>query len=223
MTKISTCLALIFLLVATGARADSLCFEEAGEQYGINPRILRAIAKVESNFNPRAINWNTNGTYDFGVMQINSIWAATLGRERWDTLGDPCTNVKTGAQILSGCMKKYGYSWQAIGCYHSQTPDKRDRYAVTVFKQLQRIDREEKQLKETFQTALQGTVEELATAGSTGQKGKRNITVRSRVPVSTEVLRGLVTQPADGRPAPTEPRQVELRAFTQFEIDPGEL
>ena len=222
MIRITTCLALILLLVATGASADSLCFEEAGEQYGINPRILRAIAKVESNFNPRAINWNTNGTYDFGVMQINSIWAATLGRERWKTLGDPCTNIKTGAQILSGCMKKYGYSWQAIGCYHSQTPDKRDRYAVTVFKQLQQIDREEKRLKETFQIALQGTIEDLATA-STGQKVKRNITMRSSVPVSSEVLRGLVAQPDVDRPAPTDPKQVELKAFSKLEPDPGEL
>ena len=126
-------------LLAAAAQAEQLCFEEAGAEYSINPQILKAIAKVESNFNPRAVNWNKNGTYDFGVMQINSSWYYTLGKDWWMNLGDPCSNIKGGAKILSGCMKKYGYSWEAIGCYNSQTPSKRDKYAMSVFKQLQSI------------------------------------------------------------------------------------
>jgi len=130
---------IIFMFVATVAQAEELCFKEAGYEYEINPQILIAIAKVESNFNPRAVNWNKNGTYDFGVMQINSSWYYALGKDWWMTLGDPCSNIKGGAKILSGCMKKYGYSWEAIGCYNSQTPSKRDKYAMAVFKQLQII------------------------------------------------------------------------------------
>jgi hypothetical protein len=127
------------LLLALGTEAYPFCFEEAGAQYGINPQILRAIAKVESNFNPAAINKNSNGTYDVGLMQINSIWATTIGKERWNSLGDACSNTKTGAWILSMCMSKYGYTWKAIGCYNSQTPEKRDRYSKMVFNQLQRV------------------------------------------------------------------------------------
>ncbi len=134
----------MLLLIAANASGDSLCFDEAGAQYGINPIILRAIAKVESNFNPRAINWNKNGSYDFGVMQINSSWGYALGKEWWLTLGDPCINIRAGAMILSSCIKKYGYTWGAVGCYNSQTPDKRDRYAIAVFKQLQLIEREDR-------------------------------------------------------------------------------
>lgn len=118
-----------------------MCFDEAGMEYGISPLILRAIAKVESNYNPNAVNKNRNGSYDFGVMQINSIWASSLGKETWNNLGDPCTNIKTGAKILSGCIKKYGYNWQAIGCYNSQTPGKSERYARLVFKELQHIQK----------------------------------------------------------------------------------
>jgi hypothetical protein len=139
MGKIRTVLLAALLLVTLGTDAFPFCFEEAGQQYSINPQILRAIAKVESNFNPAAINMNTNGTYDFGLMQINSSWAATIGKERWKELGDACTNVKTGAWILSMCMNKYGYTWKAIGCYNSQTPDKRDKYAKMVFNQLQHV------------------------------------------------------------------------------------
>lgn len=122
------------------ADSSAFCFEEAGSLYGINPLILRAIAKVESNFNPGALHRNTNGTYDYGLMQINSSWAPILGRERWNLLGDACYNTMTGSWILATCMSKYGYTWKAIGCYNSQTPEKRDRYAQMVFRQLQGIE-----------------------------------------------------------------------------------
>ena len=133
----------VAVFAAAVAPAEELCFQEAGEEYRIHPQILEAIARVESNFDPRAVNWNKNGTYDFGVMQINSSWYYTLGKEWWMTLGDPCSNIKGGAKILSGCMKKYGYSWDAIGCYNSQTPGKRGKYALTVFRQLQNIQKTE--------------------------------------------------------------------------------
>lgn len=97
--------------------------------YGIPPEVLWSIAKGESNLNPNAVNKNTNGSYDFGLMQINSTWAKTLGKEHWASLGDACTNVKTGAWILRQCIDDYGYGWKAIGCYNSRTPSKRDSYA----------------------------------------------------------------------------------------------
>lgn len=143
MGRIATWLLAALLLAGTAAHGEEYCFDEAGAAYGINPRILRAIAGVESNLAPRAINWNRNGTYDFGVMQINSSWESTLGRAWWNTLGDPCSNIKGGAMILAGCMKKYGYTWEAIGCYNSRTPDKRDRYARLVFRKLREIPGEE--------------------------------------------------------------------------------
>lgn len=139
MGKRKTICLIAALLFALAGQAHAFCFEEAGAEYGINPQILRAIAKVESNFNPRAVHRNTNGTFDFGLMQINSSWAHTLGKERWNSLGDACSNTKTGAWILSMCIEKYGYNWKAIGCYNSQTPEKRDRYSKTVFNQLQKV------------------------------------------------------------------------------------
>lgn len=110
----------------------SFCFEEAGHEYNISPLLLWSIAKNESGFNPTAVGRNTNGSFDYGVMQINSIWAQTLGKERWNALADPCTNVRTGAWILSQCIDKYGYNWTAVGCYNSQTPSKRDKYAARI-------------------------------------------------------------------------------------------
>ncbi len=200
----------VLLLTATGAiAADPYCFDEAGIQYGINPQILRAIAKVESNYNPRAINWNTNGSYDFGVMQINSIWAPTLGMERWNALGDICTNIKTGAMILASCMEKYGYSWEAVGCYNSQTPAKRNRYANLVSKQLERIQRDERQPKTGIEAAVRNRVNAPGQGSQTG------------VSLSPDVAPEQPALPSGGEPAlPDNTRGVELSATSVFEGNP---
>jgi len=109
----------------------AFCFQEAGQRYVISPHILWAIAKAESSFNPAEINHNRNGTVDVGLMQVNSLWADQLG-QTWDHLNDPCTNVMAGAWILSQCVRDYGYTWQAVGCYHSRTPTRRDAYAARI-------------------------------------------------------------------------------------------
>lgn len=208
------------LLTATGAiAADPYCFDEAGIQYGINPQILRAIAKVESNYNPRAINWNTNGSYDFGVMQINSIWAPTLGMERWNALGDICTNIKTGAMILASCMEKYGYSWEAVGCYNSQTPAKRNRYANLVSKQLERIQRDDRLPKTSVEAAVRNKVDAQAKAG---QGSDQNPERQSGVPLSPEVAPEQPVLPSGGEPVqPDSTRGVELSSSSVFEGNPA--
>jgi len=120
---------LIFLLLPDSGSA--FCFQEAGQRYQVSPWLLWAISKSESAFDPSAINHNNNGTVDVGLMQINSIWADQLGKT-WNSLNDPCTNVMAGAWILSQCMQDYGYTWKAVGCYHSRTPERRDAYALRI-------------------------------------------------------------------------------------------
>jgi hypothetical protein len=207
----------LLLLGATGAAADPFCFDEAGAQYKINPQILRAIAKVESNYNPRALNWNTNGSYDYGLMQINSIWAPTLGTERWNSLGDTCNNIKAGAMILAGCMKKYGYTWEAIGCYNSQTPDKRDRYARMVFKQLQRIQRDDNEAKTNLEAAVRDRINDLVQAARDDQSGEASLKIQTAVPVKSDA--GADHPDSDGEKQAAEPGSTgaELRASSLFE------
>lgn len=217
MGKITTLALALSLLAATGAAADPLCFDEAGAQYGINPQILRAIAKVESDFKPRAINWNRNGTYDFGVMQINSSWAPTLGIERWNTLGDTCANIKTGAWILATCMKKYGYTWEAIGCYNSQTPDKRDRYARMVFKQLQRIERDEKELRKKLEATVRAQVDDWVKTSSNGQGQELAIKIEAKSPVAPETRHEQPAPFSGVQPPATEAPGAELSASSMFE------
>jgi soluble lytic murein transglycosylase-like protein len=131
--KISIIISIIVAPLFHCVHAQAYCFEEAGRLYNISPQLLWSIAKVESNFQPEALNWNRNGTYDFGVMQINSSWRMALGEERWTKLGDPCMNVKVGAWILAQCIARHGYTWKAIGCYNAASKNKRDAYARKVY------------------------------------------------------------------------------------------
>jgi soluble lytic murein transglycosylase-like protein len=138
--------ALSGLLSAQQSVAQSdYCFEEAGKLYNINPTLLWAIAKVESEFNPSAISKNKNGSYDFGVMQINSFWHRTFGDETWNELGDTCTNVQAGAWILAQSIETYGYTWEAVGYYNARSKAKREKYVQKVQKALKEAYRLQKE------------------------------------------------------------------------------
>lgn len=136
-------LAFIFFSVVNSAFADN-CWQFAAERYGINASILRAIAMTESAMNDRAVNRNTNGSVDVGLMQINSLWFPRLAEMEIqpEDLWDGCTNVHVGAWVLAGYIRRFGYNWRAIGAYNagpSSSPEselKRITYANRVFHNL---------------------------------------------------------------------------------------
>lgn len=134
---------LISLLGAGNApAAEAPCtWEGAAARYGVNPQILYAIAHHESRLNPGAVHKNNDGTQDIGLMQINSRWLPHLDKFGITTrhLLDPCVNLQVGAYILALSMSRHGNTWQAIGAYHSATPERRDRYAAEIFQRLHRL------------------------------------------------------------------------------------
>ena len=124
-------------LAFTSANALA-CWEEAAVKYDINAYLLHAIAKTESGLNARAINRNRNGSYDIGLMQINSIWLPALRKFGIDEqqLYDPCTSIQVGAWILAQNMRRLGNSWNAVGAYNSGNRELGLRYALKVYKNL---------------------------------------------------------------------------------------
>lgn len=127
-----------FTFVVSAAQAA--CFDEAGKRYGIDPALLRAISRVESSGNPKAINRNKNGSRDVCHMQINSSWLPTLQKYgiTEQSLFDPCTCTYVGAWILAGNVRRLGYNWNAVGAYNARSQEKRERYARKVSKALAR-------------------------------------------------------------------------------------
>ena len=118
MVRKSRVIAIGALIFISAAQCHGFCFRRAGHIYQISPRLLEAIAIVESNMDAQAVNRNPDGSYDYGLMQINSRWQKILGR-RWQYLSNACYNVMVGAWILRHCIDRYGYAWDAVACYHT--------------------------------------------------------------------------------------------------------
>ena len=75
-------------------------FEAAGERYSISPKLLRAVAKAESGFNPRA----RSGAGAMGVMQLMPATARSLGVT--DPY-DPWQNIMGGAKYLKEKLDQF--------------------------------------------------------------------------------------------------------------------
>jgi soluble lytic murein transglycosylase-like protein len=127
--------AALILLTCNTAQA---CWEQAAATYGVNPYLLFAIARTESGLNPAAINRNKDGSYDIGLMQINSKWLPTLRRHGIDEqrLFDACTSVHVGAWVLVQNMRRLGNTWEAVGAYNAKDPALRLKYALKVYKNI---------------------------------------------------------------------------------------
>lgn len=117
-----------------------VCFDSASKAYSIPKGILLSIANVESKFRKNAINKNRNGSYDVGIMQINSSWnkkLLSMGITE-KMLFSPCQNIYVGAWILSNNIKRYGYNWTAIQRYNGK--DAELKYAKKVYKKIMEYD-----------------------------------------------------------------------------------
>ena len=144
-------LALVASLWITTVTAN--CWQVAGSRYHIDPLLLYAITKVESNLNPSARNVNRDGSYDIGLMQINSRHLSALARfgiTEQTLLSQPCTSVIVGAWVLAGFIREKGYGWHAVGAYNAGLrPDRNERralYAASVWRYYGELQERRQQL-----------------------------------------------------------------------------
>lgn len=80
------------------------CFRRSAAAHDLPVTLLLAVARGESDFNPRAVS-HANA---IGLMQI--LWPGTarhLGINRRSQLYDPCTNVDAGARYLKELLSHY--------------------------------------------------------------------------------------------------------------------
>ena len=91
---------------------DSI-FQKASAQYDVPANLLKAVAKAESNFNPKAVS----GSGAAGVMQLMPKTAEYLGVK---DIFDAEQNIMGGAKYLSELIKKYdGNTALALAAYNA--------------------------------------------------------------------------------------------------------
>lgn len=115
------------------------CLMLASQTYSVPPAVMLGIYKAEGGQVGQEVK-NTNGSYDLGPMQINTLWLPTLAKKwgvsedtarRW-VRDDACTNVGVAAWILQGHLEETQNISQAIAHYHSRTPLHGDKYKKKV-------------------------------------------------------------------------------------------
>ena len=156
VAPIRWCLALFALGCASAAGAGvtpqvSACLQQAAQRYHVPEMLLTAI-RLQEGGQPGMANRNTNGSVDYGVMQINSIHLSVLSEAgytadvlRWNV----CANIRVAAWILAKEMKQDGVwvkddpsprdYWRAVGAYHSRTPRLNRQYAKDVWQRYQQL------------------------------------------------------------------------------------
>ncbi|CAM4405361.1 MAG: hypothetical protein LEGION0398_MBIBDBAK_01226 [Legionellaceae bacterium] len=118
------------------------CINQASIAYHIPAHILISVLKVEGGRVGLAKK-NSNGTYDYGPMQINSIWLPVLsihGYTKEKLLYDPCANMWVGTWILSQKMTESTNLWRGVANYHSHTQEKNAAYQYKVWNVYQLIN-----------------------------------------------------------------------------------
>lgn len=120
------------------------CMMLAAQTYSIPPAVLMGIYQVEGGKIGQEVGPNSNGSYDLGPMQINTIWLPDLAKKwgvnqetafRW-VRDDACTNVGVSAWILRQHLNRTGDISTAIAHYHSKTPKYGYRYQGKVFEKM---------------------------------------------------------------------------------------
>lgn len=117
------------------------CINQAAIIYHVPAALILAVIKQENGRNGQAVK-NTNGTYDYGVMQINDIWLpkiATYGYTKNDIQYDACKNVLVGTWILGKSIVEGDDIWRGVGNYHSHTLRHNLSYRTDILKNYQKI------------------------------------------------------------------------------------
>lgn len=107
-------------------------YERYGKQYGISPKLLKAIAKVESGEQPSMVGDDGESV---GLFQIQPKWHAQRLKEG-ESLLDPDVNARIACEILTELMDKYGTLDEVLTAYNCGHDTGSREYANRIYEEM---------------------------------------------------------------------------------------
>ena len=116
------------------------CMALVASVYHLPPRVLPSIQAVEGGVVGN-VSHNTDGSDDLGVMQVNTLWLAPLGRVarlpvpevKRRLINDACFNIAAAGAIMRAYLDEtHGDLMLAVGNYHSHTHARNRTYQSKV-------------------------------------------------------------------------------------------
>lgn len=158
------CALLLGISMFSISTAHATCWNRAGERYKIDPLLLKAIAWKESRGQANAVGPKLkDGNRALGMMQINTIHLPKLAEYgiSKEHLFKPCTSQEVGAWVLSSCIRQFGNTWKAVGCYYTGAASKNIAAQISYVKDVQRFYRRyQKQYRSDVSSVWSFRVEE---------------------------------------------------------------